>query len=86
MIKVGDRVKVRIAHLYYANQNVRIDDSVSTVSGTSVPQGAAGDIMDVQGDEVKVHLYWNPSNIAGNGNDVVIRVKKVIFGNSFDYI
>lgn len=86
MIAPGAKVRLSIPHLYYANQNVRIDSSVSAVTGTSVPEGASGEIIEVKADEVKVRLYWNLQNIPGAGNDVILWIKKVIFGNSFEYI
>ena len=66
------------------NVNVRIDEGVSSVVGGSVTKGAAGEVLDIQRDEVKVRLYWNPANVPGQGHEVTIWVKKAIFGISFD--
>lgn len=86
MIQPGVKLRLSIPHLYYANQNVRIDGSVSAITGTSVPEGASGEIIEILGDEVKVRLYWNYQNIPGSGHNIVLWIKKVIFGNSFEYI
>ncbi|MEX1188761.1 MAG: hypothetical protein WED33_05840 [Bacteroidia bacterium] len=86
MIKVGSKVRLRIPELYYNNIHLRIDSSVTVISGNSIPKGASGRIEDIVKDEIKISLYWNPNNIPGLGNDIIVWISKSIFGHCFEFI
>lgn len=84
-MQVGNKVRLRIPTLFWANQSIQILDPA--VSGAGIPQGASGTIVEIDtiNNRILLELSWNPSNVRGMDERVSIWVKREIIG-SFEII
>ena len=56
MLSIGQSVTLK-TQLFYGNANVRIDPRMGCISGQYVPQGATGEVKEMNAAEVLVEFY-----------------------------
>lgn len=85
---VGQKVKAALVQLPRNHVGIRFDGSQGAAAAVSAPNGAAGQVKELNPDrsEASVELYWSntPRAAPGTGHVWGIWVKRVFFGQVFD--
>jgi hypothetical protein len=82
---IPGRNVVLSCNLMVKHAGIRFDPKTIAVHGPFIPMGTRGTVERIAGNETLIELYWNPSNIPGNGHVAYLWVLPGWFNMIFEY-